>query len=139
MNLNKIKTVIILILIPIAAHWVYLLNYPQVKTETKVVEKIVTQERRRVVTKVEEKPDGSKTTTIVEQSETKKDSKLQLSDISTPVKKNWIVGITGGARLDQINQPIYGAQVSRRIIGKLYVGGYARTDQELGLIIQFQF
>jgi hypothetical protein len=98
---------------------------PQIVTVDKI------QNRVRVVTRIDQRPDGSKTTVI-----TKDSAKTEMHLTSKPVKKDWIVGATSSL-LEPV--PVFTLQVSRRILGDIYLGVYARTDREFGLGLTFQF
>jgi hypothetical protein len=99
--------------------------------ESNVIEVDKIQERERVVTRIVERPDGSKTTEIIKETDK---TETHLSKKSA--KKDWLVGVTSS--LNE-NTPNYGVQVSRRVILDLYVGGYAKTDGELGVIVTYSF
>lgn len=98
--------------------------------ESNVIEVDKIQERERVVTRIVERPDGSKTTEII------KDSTKTEQHLKKASKKDWTVGVSSS-----INErvPIYGVQVSRRIIFDLNVGAYAKTDGELGVMVSYSF
>ena len=87
--------------------------------------------RDRVITKIVERPDGSKTTEIIKDS-----SKTEIHREVKSLKKDWTVGV-----ISSVTGPVpaYGVMVSRRIIGDIFVGGYVKTDLEAGLTITYTF
>jgi len=101
-----------------------MIGYSQKKQN--VVSKV--RERVRVDTIIVEQPDGTKITTIKELRDTER---LTITESYRP---NWNVGVSS-----TITDGIYGLRVERRIIGELYVGGYARTDSELGVSVSYSF
>lgn len=103
----------------------------QNKPETQIKEVVKFKERVRTRTIIKERPDGTKETIIVEDRNTKSNTK---TDIKIG-KANWSLGAMSTIK----KSPVYGAQISRRLIGDLWLGGYARTDKEFGVILRFDF
>lgn len=104
----------------------------QVKTE--IVTKV--QERERVRTIIEERPDGSKTTTI--DRVVKKDATQNVIQ-TKPIPKKWLISASRSLYGEQGVNPTWGTSIQRRIILDLYMGVYARTDKEIGVILTYQF
>lgn len=96
----------------------------------KIEKEEVIKERVKRVTRIVERPDGTKETIINE--ETKKDTVKKES----PVGNEWYVSM-GQSMIG--GETIYTLHTSRKIIGDLYLGGYGRTDKEYGLIIGYNF
>jgi co-chaperonin GroES (HSP10) len=91
--------------------------------ETKVVTK------DRIVTRVIERKDGTKETIIVaDHSKVDTSKKAKVDD--------W--GVAIGTSLSS-KTPVYQVAVDRRILGALSVGGYARTDSEVGAFLRYSF
>lgn len=106
-----------------------------ISPKIEVREKKVTEVQERVVTRtvIKERPDGTKETIII--SKTDKDTREQLDREESPADNQWIAGVT--YRLDE--RDVYGVQISRRIIGDFYLGGYVSTDKEFGAIVSYSF
>jgi len=119
----------------VVADWVR----PPVKKEIEyiTVEKII--ERVRVVTVIKEHPDGSKETTIIEDSETNTDRDSHYKEITTPVDKKWIVSLSAGPLRNLALNPTYTLGIQRRIIWGAYMGAYVRTDREIGISLAYNF
>lgn len=92
------------------------------------VDKVVN--RDRVVTRIVERP-GQKITEIIKDS-----TKIVEHLENKSPKKDWTVGVTS-----TLNEtvPVYGIQVSRRIIFDLSVGVFATTEGSLGALVQYSF
>lgn len=126
----KSKLTILLILVGCSfAGGLYLGKQDKPKIETKEVVKY--QERVRTRTIIKERPDGSKETTIIENRNTK-GKRTATKKVSKP---DWSVGISSTIK----KSPIYGAHVSRRILGDIWLGGYVRSDKEFGVNLRFDF
>lgn len=95
----------------------YHLAEPKVEIEERIVEVVKVQERVRVDTVIETRPDGSSTTTIVEKKDTDTNKEAQIVTSTKPAQRDWLVGVT--ANRDLI---VNGFQVSRRIIFDAYLG-----------------
>lgn len=104
--------------------------------ETKIEKVVEVQERERVRTIVEERPDGSKTTIIDE--ERQKDSS-QREIAQGPKPKDWAVTLQMPLQDAIRGKPVYGLGVERRLILDLSVGAYGRTDGEWGLLLSYRF
>jgi hypothetical protein len=102
------------------------------KTETVVKEKTLWKERG--VTKILERPDGSKETTIVEKREKK--SKSDAKRVVKINKRMWNVGLSQSLSL---KTPVYSLGVQRRVFKDIFIGAYARTDKEFGVSLRFDF
>ena len=108
----------------------YTPRQPEIKTVTKV------QERERVRTVIEERPDGSKTTTIVADREKQTD----VSHVERkPVDKKWLLGASAGVSSVLDLSPTYTLRVERRILWGAYAGLYGRTDGEFGVSLSYTF
>ncbi len=97
-----------------------------------VKEVVKFKEKTRTVTKVVERPDGTKETTIVKDSEIQHESKRTQSGLP-----DWTV--LASTSLNNPGTPVYTLSVYRRILGTLAVGAYARSDRELGVGVSYSF
>ena len=80
------------------------------------------------------KPDGTVIERESEHSRTESEEHERTSKAVSPKNKDWLVGITYG-----LDENEYGAHVSRRILGDLYLGAYGTTNREYGLSISVNF
>ena len=102
------------------------------KIETKTVTEV--QERVRVLTKITERPDGSKVTII----DSRKDTDSKEVSQTKPAIKDWQVGLTASYPKSN-GDTVYSLNVQRSLFMSLYGGIYARTDKEFGLALSFSF
>jgi len=130
----------------------------KVKTETQVVEvdkktKDTEVDRdKHKETKIVEvnKPDGTKetTTTIVEDTNTNKKEKQ--TDLLTETEKSsteitraggflYVQGLAGLDKLSLSGRPIYGASVSKEVLGPISVGAWGLTNSTFGLSLGLRF
>ncbi len=107
--------------------------------QIEIKEKVVTevQERVRVVTRIIERPDGTKETIIDEKRDT--DTNIISEKESKPATSDWRVGVAASVPDVFTTGAAYTLNVERRILGDIYLGGYARTDKEFGVIISYSF
>lgn len=108
----------------------------RVETKTveveKIIEKIVHKE-----TKVTEHPDGTKETVVVEDSNTigrteSTKNTYTKESISKGSKVN--ISILGGIKSD-LNTVVYGASVSKELIGPITIGAWGLTDKTFGISV----
>ena len=108
-------------------------------TKVEIKEKVVTevQERVRVLTRIIERPDGTKETIIDEKRDT--DTSIVAEKESRPVAKDWRVGI--GASLPEVftTGATYTLTVEKHLFAGIYVGAYGRTDKEYGASLSYSF
>jgi len=93
------------------------------------------QERVRVVTRLKERPDGSKETVITEDRNTESGT----TTIIEAKKPMWSISASTAVLSLSPRGPIYTIQVDRRLILGAFVGAYGRTDGELGLSLRYEF
>ena len=103
------------------------------------VEKVVYRER--VDTRIEERPDGTKITTITATKENKKDTntKTKLKSKITVSEKKWSVWAAMGSRLSVRPEPVYTLGIDRNVLLGASVGLYGRTDGEFGVTFRYSF
>lgn len=99
-----------------------------------IEEKIVYKDRVKTEIKevIKEAPDGTKITERTIYKDEKKDTKIAKKE-GIPVKKDWAVGVKYD--LLPVGEPVWTAEVQRRILGDIYVGAYGRTDGVAGVSI----
>jgi co-chaperonin GroES (HSP10) len=112
------------VLLSMILGWWMCVKYYKGNTDTN---ETVTKER--IVTRIVERKDGTKETVIVDDRSSK--SKTNISKV-----KNW--GVSVGTSLTE-KAPIYSISVDRKILGDFYIGGYAKTDSEVGVFIRYTF
>ena len=129
----------------------------KIKVETKIVtvEKDTktdtsdTQDHKKITIVDTTKPDGTKTktTTIVDDKEAQ-DTKTETDQTTT--KESQTTEITKGSNkvlvsgliarnLSSFASPIYGASISKPILGPLYIGAFGLTDKTIGVSIGLMF
>lgn len=111
--------------------------YPRVEVKTQVQEKIVVRNDIRTVTRLIERPDGTKESVT----ETVDNSEREASKSTTVVKnmrKDYLAGVGAGVQFKDL-KPIYSATVARRMFGPAFAGAYGRTDGEFGLTFTLEF
>lgn len=104
-------------------------------TSTVEVEKIVVQTVHSV-TKIIERPDGTKETVIVANtktdSKTNEESQTDSKEV-TKSKDKLIISVLAGMQLPLNGQLIYGAEISKNLLGPLRMGLFAMTDRKVGI------
>ena len=93
------------------------------------------QERVRVVTKIVERPDGSKETVIVKE----KDTESGTTSVRVFTEPKWSVSAATSILAPFLARPVYTVQVDRRLLLGAFVGVYGRTDGEFGLSFRYEF
>jgi hypothetical protein len=116
----------------------------KVKTEIKTVEveKIVTVVKKEVVTIVEN-PDGSKQTTIVTDTRTDSQTNTNASNQTTEeTKKNKKLNVSilaGTSPSFNLTELVYGASISKEVVGPVTVGAWALTNRSVGISVGLNF
>jgi hypothetical protein len=116
----------------------------KIKTQiqTVEVEKIVTVVKREVVTIVEN-TDGSKTTTIVTDTNTNSQTNTTASnETKEQTRKGNKVNVSilaGTSPAFNLTEVTYGASISKEMIGPITVGAWALTNKSVGLSIGLNF
>jgi len=120
------------------------LTEPTVITKNVEVIKEVEVIKRDVRTVIKEvvRPDGTKETdTVIEdrtRERTRTDSDRSNETIVTNEKPQWKVDLSTRTKIQDLI-PVYGASVSRRIIGPVFVGVNGWTDSSFGLSVGLEF
>lgn len=108
---------------------------PVIKTETVEVETVRTDVH--TITRVLERPDGTRET-IIDSTDRSKLKTSRSDTASAPVQKNWLV--SAGARLQPQNlQTYYALTVHRRVLGPFSAGLGADTSGRVELSVGMEF
>lgn len=109
--------------------------WPKIETKTVVQTKIVTL--NHTVTRIVQRPDGSRETTIDSTTNSTATAKNTSVQFKAP---NWHVSAAAVKKLDSwTNAPVYQLAVERRILGPIYIGALLSTQREVGLSIGLEF
>lgn len=111
--------------------------WPAIETQTVEVTKEVVRTDIRTVTRLIERPDGTKesVTETIDRS-TKHESNTSSSTVYA--RKDWFLGIGASTELKRL-EPVYNVQINRRILGPFYVGAQATTRGSIGLNLGMEF
>jgi hypothetical protein len=126
------------------------------KTETKIVQQEVKAENKAITTKrnvdttVTTKPDGTRvvetkdlsvvTDILAEKDQTKVQSDHIDEKTVTYSKPSWMLGIGAGIHATSLKDgAIYSAQIQKRMLGPIWIGGSAQTDGFMGLSVHLEF
>lgn len=110
--------------------------WPKIQIQTNEVTKEIVRTDIHTVTKLVERPDGTKETITDTTDHSTANSSASKSTIVV-AQKNWILSTSIGTELSQY-KPVYGLQAQRRILGPIYVGGLLSTTGMVGLSLGFE-
>lgn len=112
----------------------------KVVTETIIKTKTITVVQHDTQTTVTEKPDGTKTTVIVDKSvdTTHQDQTIDKTKVVENNKPDWHIGVDFSPKNPQYEY-FYGARVERRILGPMFIGAFGNIDRTLGASIGLEF
>lgn len=139
---------IIIVIILLISSFAYGRYSAPTKVEMKVVtvEKVVTQQVVHTVTKIIDKPDGTKETTITQDKDTEirkdtsKDKQSQIIVAHTDVNVSLLVGaqphLFQGASIGPV---VYGVSTSKSLLGPISIGAWALSDYTAGLSLGLNF
>lgn len=98
------------------------------------------RDRTKTITKIIERPDGTKETIIKEDKDVSNDidKARKLLEIVTN-KPGYSVSLSAGLSGDFKINPIYTLGVDRRVFSGLFAGLYGRTDGEFGVSLRYEF
>lgn len=131
--MNKYVAVLVLGIVA-GALAVYQFRPPEVRVE--VQEKEIVRTDTKTVTRVVERPDGTKETVI--ESTDKSVSKATKSEsVTKTLQKNWNVAIA--AHTNRELELHYSVHVQRRVLGPFYAGVSANTIGMVGLSLGMEF
>lgn len=118
----------------------------RIETKTVEVEKKVVDTNKTVhkVTETKENKDGSKTTTVVEDSNTEKkeaDSKTEVENSVTVKSRDsrYVLSVLGGYNGFDFTHPIIGGEASTSIIGPIRAGVFGLSNGTYGLSVGLDF
>lgn len=132
----KTKLITLLAGVVVGASLALLLKPPVESTKVQMGAETTQVEVGTKEVRIIERPDGTKETTIVENYVLEaKGSEYAEVEIIKPVAPRWAIGLSAGL----VGSNSYRMSVERRIIGNLYVGGYATTEKEVGLSLTLLF
>lgn len=112
----------------------------KVVTKTVIDTKTVTVVQHDIQTVEVDKPDGTKTITVVDKSVDT--TKQQIGESQTKVVENskpqWKVSAQLAPKA-VVYEYFYGAQIERRILGPVFVGAFGNIDHTLGVSLGLEF
>lgn len=124
----------------------YSVSNPTVKTEvTKNTEEAVkTNKVTHKVTTITKDPSGKDITTITEDTASNTDKVIDSTTTEkqtiVPAKRNSVnVSALASVNFTRSSMPVYGASVSKEIIGPITVGVFGLTDSTIGVSIGLNF
>lgn len=103
-------------------------------TKTEIKEVVVTKTQEKVRTVIKELPGGEKTTIIESVSNT-----FSESEKLTYPRKDWSVWAGAGASTIFRPELTYTVGLDKYLAVGFSLGGYVRTDKELGLYLRYEF
>ncbi len=111
--------------------------FPKVESRNVEIEKEVVRTDTRTVTRIIERPDGTKETIVdsVDKS-VKKETSSKESTVFQ--KSNYIVDLSARTKIDEL-QFVYELQVQKRILGPVFLGLKAGTDKSVGASVGLEF
>lgn len=109
--------------------------HPKIEYKEKIVTQV--QERVKIRTIIKESPDGTKVTTI--DSQTDKDTQVVTERQAKPSSKDYLISTTITYNASKLEDATYGIGVSKRFFLGLYGGFYANTNQDIGIMLSYNF
>lgn len=146
----NLKTKVIIIIVGLAATFAAgRYSVSSVDTKSKEVvktdtQKDTTQDTKKTTT-IEKTPDGKEITTIQEETVTnthKSTDKVDQSSTSVVAQPRKTLNISGLAAMDfsgHIPTPVYGASISKEILGPITIGAIGLTNGVIGVSIGLDF
>jgi O-acetyl-ADP-ribose deacetylase (regulator of RNase III) len=136
--MNKYGIVGILVLVvAIISAGVTRYYFPKIEVKNVEVTKEVVRNDIKTVTRIVERPDGTKESVIeVVDKSIKKETIAKETTIAA--KSKWLVG-GGIAYSIPNNKPEYELSLQKRVIGPLFLGGKVTTAKTIGLTIGMEF
>lgn len=133
-NIKTIATYTAIIVILTAV-----LTYSLIPKKIEIKEKIVTQiqERVRSHTVIKERPDGTKVTEII--TDTNRDTKVVAERQSKPSNRTWFISAIAASDTLDYKNPTWGIAVQRSLVLGLYGGLYANNKGSVGLALSYSF
>lgn len=114
-----------------------------VKTNTVTQTNDVIHDHIVTVTVTKTLPNGEKDTQTTTTNNTvindKSTTSTQSSTVTTYNKPQWKINAMAGLGTANLAQPIYGAQLERRIIGPIFAGAWGNSNREGGISLGLEF
>lgn len=111
---------------------------PRIETKTVVQTKVVVQNDVRTITKIVERPDGSKETVTETVDRSTKDSTASKTELKM-ARKDWQISAQALASIKHLDAPEYAVNVQKRLLGPLYAGLLVANSGRVGISLGFEF
>ena len=137
--MGNLKLLGIAVLIAAAGYSVGRYIQPPKVEEKEVIKEVVKEVKdEHTVTRVVERPDGTKETIIDNTSKTRTDTALdKTTDKTSTLRPDW--KIAAGVGLDKDKAQYYILEVNRRILGGISVGVIGTTQKSVGVTVGLEF
>lgn len=139
MNIKYLPYVIVAVVSGLGSFYITKSFFPRIETKEVQVEKEIVRTDVKTITKVIERPDGTKETVqeVIDKS-VSQETKVKESVV---VKKDkWKADLGVRAKVSDIQNPVYDLTISRRILETPFFGGIKiSTDKSIGLNIGIEF
>ena len=125
----------------IGAYLHFKLSSPIVLEKKAEVEKVVTKTDTRVVTKVIERPDGTKETVIESTDKTiKNEDSSKLNQVNKPkLPKTTVIATASASDLGELKRPVLGLLVEHKLLGGFGIAAGLNEKGVISLGIGFSF
>lgn len=137
----NIKTTLILVLATaVISTGITRYLFPRIETQTVDVIHEVIKKDIRTITKIIERPDGTKET-IIDETDKSTDKKTEKHTATTYQNKDWQIAGTAETDYTQLKEAKldYGIHVQRRILGPFYLGAMVNTGKRVGVSLGMEF
>jgi hypothetical protein len=118
----------------------------KVRVETKIEKQVVTEQVTHTVTKIIARPDGTKETVIVKDTDTDTKSNTEMQSVNETVihKDDLNISLLAGAQPHlfqgvSIGPLVYGASVTKRLLGPVTIGAFGLSDLTVGVSLGLNF
>lgn len=132
------NTLILVLVVAIISAGLTRYYFPKIETQTVDVIKEVIKTDIRTITRIVERPDGTKET-IIDETDKSTNNKTEKHTDTTYANKDWLLSVSAQTEVTQIMKPDYGVQVQRRILGPFYLGGMVDTSKRVGVSLGMEF
>ncbi len=138
--MNLKSTLILALIVTIVSAGLTRYLFPRIETQTVDVVHEVIKKDIRTITKIVEKPDGTKETTI-DETDKSTDKKTEKHTETTYQNKDWQVAGTAETDYTQLQEVKldYGVHIQRRILGPFYLGALINTNKQVGVSLGLEF
>jgi len=135
MPLNKISLTVLLAAI-VASVALTRYYWPKVVERTVEIEKEVRKTDIRTITKIVERPDGTKETVV---DTTDRTTKRTDSSKTHEVFEAQYIGSLAAISPVQSLEPVYSISLSKRVVGPFFIGLQADTSSRVGVVLNVEF